>query len=386
MKTLNWFTHTNISTKDYQDISIDLTEFLDIFISNCIWDKRRYRTEYDSEFTRDDIEKIKKIKINIHSHNAPFSNAHQYENILAKYFDLDSIERSKIASSGISESSKIAVVSVQFESSNKIIDYLTYQEEKDIETVFEKRLTSENEESWIELTRIKSIVCEFIQFFNFNLHLNFLTHSYDFSFSEKPDLIGFTVVAEDGNIYFEVDKIDFFAHYVLYERENDNLIELMKTTSKFWHKEIPSIHFFLDALKGNYITYTNFLKLVFTVESFFGEKASNDFMSLTIPLILSDSISKMKDFRKVLMDSFSLRHKIVHGDRLYKFKTHSQKDKNLKDIVNLFYKLKNLIILIFYFYINEELYHNRQNEKINHEMIFRLLPTGLHNIQFNEKP
>jgi len=377
MRTLTWFTHTNISTKDYQDLSFDLSEFIEVFLSNQLWDKMTYRTEYDSDFDKTDLEKIKSITINIHTNNSPYSNAHQYENVLEKYFDLKSIEQCKVASSGISEATKIAVVIVEFESSNKVIDNLSYKEEKNIETVFEKKLTSENHDSWLELSKIKSIVCEFIQFFNFNMHLNFLTHSYDFSFSDRPELVGFTYVEENGDCYYETDKIDFFAHYILYEEGQDNLLGLMRETAKFWHKDIPSIHFFLDALKGNNITSITFIKLLFTVESFYGEKTSNDFISLTTPLLLSDSISKMKEYRRILTDSFSLRNNIVHGNKLYNLKKVPSKNDKSKNITKLFFEIKNLITYIFYFYINQQLYHSRQNEKINHELIFRLFPHGI---------
>lgn len=358
-------------------MSFDLSEFIEVFLSNQLWDKMTYRTEYDSDFDKTDLEKIKSITINIHTNNSPYSNAHQYENVLEKYFDLKSIEQCKVASSGISEATKIAVVIVEFESSNKVIDNLSYKEEKNIETVFEKKLTSENHDSWLELSKIKSIVCEFIQFFNFNMHLNFLTHSYDFSFSDRPELVGFTYVEENGDCYYETDKIDFFAHYILYEEGQDNLLGLMRETAKFWHKDIPSIHFFLDALKGNNITSITFIKLLFTVESFYGEKTSNDFISLTTPLLLSDSISKMKEYRRILTDSFSLRNNIVHGNKLYNLKKVPSKNDKSKNITKLFFEIKNLITYIFYFYINQQLYHSRQNEKINHELIFRLFPHGI---------
>lgn len=370
MKKLTWVTHTNISTKTRQDLNFDLTQFLAIFIKNELWNKKPYRTEYKEKYTKKCLEKITSINVNIHSDIAPYSNFHRYENILNKYIDLEKIEYSKIHSSGISEAFKIAVIEVQFDSDNKVIDYLTYEEEKDIDTVFGKKMSDENHKSWLELKKIKSIISEFVQFYIFNFHLNFLTHNYQFSFSDKPNLIGFTTVSENGNHYYETDKIDFLAHYFLYEKEHDKMLELMRVTSEFWHKEIPSIHFFLDALKGNNVTSTNFIKLVFTIESFFSKNSSNDFMSLTIPMLLSKNISESKSFRETLTKSFSKRNEIVHGNKLYDFSSYS--DKESKDLADLFFKLKNLIIHLFYFYIDQKLYNNRQNEKINHEMIFRL--------------
>lgn len=392
MKTLTWFTHTNIDTRkiihqpdyfsklpvsDSPSVSFDLTEFIEVFKANEVWKRKKYRSEYNQNYDKVDFEKIKSIKINLHSKNSPYSNCHNYEDVLKSYINLDNYENSKIASSGISEASQIAVVVVEFESENKVIDYLTYEEEKDVDTVFEKRLSKQNVDSWHELNRIKSIVCEFIQFFCFNLHLNFLTHNYEFSFTDKPNLIGFTTVAEDNNIYYETDKIDFLAHYVFYDKEQDNLQKLMRLTSKFWHREIPSVHFFLDALKGNFITATNFIKLVFTVESFFGFKTSNDYMTLTLPLVLCKDINSMKSIRQILKTSFDQRNNIVHGNEIYELRKTVNNKSDSKSIAKLFFELKNLIIQTFYFYINEGLYHSKNNEKINHELMFQLFPNGI---------
>src|SRR5690606_25845589 len=99
-----------------------------------------YKADYDSSV----FDKIKSIKIHFHSKIAPYSNCHNYENVLKSYIETENFEISKIASSGISEAFQIAVIVVDFVSENKVIDYLTYDDEKDDETVFGKRLTAKN--------------------------------------------------------------------------------------------------------------------------------------------------------------------------------------------------------------------------------------------------
>ena len=42
----------------------------------------------------------------------------------------------------------------------------------------EVHVHDENIEAWHELNRFKSIIIEFVQFVNFNLHLNFLSTNY----------------------------------------------------------------------------------------------------------------------------------------------------------------------------------------------------------------
>ncbi|WP_044206847.1 HEPN domain-containing protein [Flammeovirga sp. OC4] len=374
MKKIYWFTHLNLASTERLNLTFDLTKYLKIFIENEIWNKAPYRIEYTESFKREDIEKINSIKIHIHTEHAPYSNFHNYEEVLNKYIDLHKIESSKILLSGISEANKLAVVDVDFESSNKVKDTLSYEDEKDIDKVFE-RMGDDDMDFHIELLKIKSVISEFIQFFMFNLHLNFLTHDYQFSFADKPELIGFTVVSENNKQLYKSDKIDLLSHYILYEGNNDNLLKLMDTTSLFWHKNIPSIHFFLDALKGNNVTSTNFIKMVFTLESFFGKNVSNDFVTLTIPMILSKNIRTSKSIREKIKKCFDRRNEIVHGNNHYNLNSYS--DKKGREVASLFFELKNIITYIFYFYIQNNFYHSKQNEKINHEMIFNLLPNGI---------
>lgn len=163
MKTLTWFTHTNIDTRkiihkpedylnsfhiDKPTISFDLSEFIQTFKDNEIWNRKKYRSEYIENYNKIDFEKIKSLKIHFHSKNSPYSNFHCYENVLKSYINLENIENTKIASSGISEASQIAVLVCEYDSENKIAEYLNYEEEKDINIVFEKRLSDQNVESW----------------------------------------------------------------------------------------------------------------------------------------------------------------------------------------------------------------------------------------------
>lgn len=75
MKKIVWFTHTNISSKVGADLTFDLTEFLEVFIENELWNKKPYRTEYKEQFLKEDLDKITSIKVNIHTNNAPISIA-----------------------------------------------------------------------------------------------------------------------------------------------------------------------------------------------------------------------------------------------------------------------------------------------------------------------
>ena len=372
-----WFTVTNFDTNPRTDVSFDLTEYINVFIENKLFEKAKYRTDYSSKFSEDDLKKIDSFKIHFHSADAPYSNLHSYEGVLSRYFDIEKIEKWKIASSGISEAHRIAVLEIDFRSEHKIIDELGYLEEKQVELVVE-RLSDENHSAWIELAFIKSIACEFLQFFNFNLHLNYMTQDYSFSFEEKPSPAGFTITSEKELYYYSTDRIDLLSHYILYDKRTDILNDLMRETAAFWCTNISSVHFFLDALRGNHITSTNFTKLVFTLESFFGERISNDFITLTVPLVLSDNISDMKEQRALIRECFHLRNEIVHGNSIINLRDfRSKKEKNKHSGEQLFFKLKNLLICIFFFYINNKLFQRSYKVNIDHELIFELVPTGI---------
>lgn len=386
MKKLFWFTHTNIDTRRVKygntlkkinpKVSIDLSIFIEVFKKNEIWKRKKYRTEYSSEYSEQDVSKLKSIKVHFYSEEAPYSNGHSYESIINNYVDLNKIETSKITSSGIGDAFQIVVIESEIDSSFKVIDYLTHEEEKSIEKIFEKKLTSENIDSWHETNRIKGIISEFLQFLCFNLHLNFQSINYSFSFTEKPLQTGFTVISDQNSYYYETDKIDFLGHYIYYESEIDRVSILMNESAKFWHREIPTIHFFLDALKGSYVTINNFSKLVFTLESFFHERTSSDYIALTVPLLVGNDIKSMKEIRETLKLCFSIRNNYVHGKEIIDMRTELSTSKAIR-VESMFYKLKNILIQLFTFYIRHDLFLMRKNEKINHELIFRLLPGGL---------
>lgn len=377
MKNFLWFTHTNIDCGTRKDFSFDLTPYIKVFIEKELWKKKRYRTEYNFEFEKENLENLKSIKINFHIKNSPYSNCHEYEAILEKYFPLKKIEQLKIISSGISEASRIGVIEVQFESKKILRKNLQYIKEKDFDKVLDQ-LDNDNLESWEESNKLKSIISEFIQFLTFNLHLNFLTHRYSFSFTDKPNLSGFSLINKNNDYFYETDRMEMLSHYIKYDAEIDNLDSLMKKTSEFWTKDINSIHFFLEALKSNYITSSNFIKLVFTLETFFGENVSNDYVSLVVPLVISNNINDMKKFREIIRKSFKLRNQIVHGNTLVDF--NSSAKPYFKDIRNdeLFFELKNAIINIFHFYMNNNLYLRKHNVNISHELMFQLLPKGIY--------
>ncbi len=389
MKILRWFTSTNIDTRfsikrslndlfqDTPTITFDLTEHINTFHQNKIWEKPKYRTEYNSIYSESELNLLKSIKIHLHSKGSPYSNTHNYEKVISNYIDIEKIERHKILSSNISTSTQIAVIEIEFDSLKKIIDNLSYQEEKDVGVLLEKYLTSENLEAFYELRAIKSIVCEFLQFLIFNLHLNFLTHEYEFSFTDKPNYVGFTTVSEDSSIHYETDMISFLNHYIYFDLKNNQVAELMRRTSHFWHLQNSSIHFFLDALKDEYVTHTNFIKLVFTLESFFGKNISNDYITLTVPLFIGNDIARMKEVRAILKESFNQRNLIVHGSEVFNTNKTVLIEGKATSIGTLFCELKNIIILLFHFCIKENLFLNKSGTKINHELIFKLLPNGI---------
>src|SRR5699024_6277556 len=147
MKEFNlfWFTQTNIDTRrilssdntkfSNRKLTIDLTRYLKLFEENKLWERKKYRSEYSDTFNQEDLSKINQIKIHFYSKLEPYSNWHSYENVISDFINIDQIEKSKIASSGIREAFQIAVIEVKYTSENEMLPYLTYANEKDIDAV-----------------------------------------------------------------------------------------------------------------------------------------------------------------------------------------------------------------------------------------------------------
>ena len=113
--------------------------------------------------------------------------------------------------------------------------------------------------------------------------------------------------------------------------------------------------------------------MIFTIESFFSKNTSNDFISLTLPLILSNDIGERKKIREVLKRSFALRNEIVHGNKIFDIMC------NEKDGLKLFFDIKIIAIKIFRFYVEKKLYNRKDNIKINHEFMFNQVSVSLLN-------
>lgn len=378
MKKLLWFTETSINCtkktefgKSFTQKSTDLTKYLKIFNENKIWEKDSYRNEYVEKYTAENLAQIKSVNIHVNIGATSSLGWHAYENVVEHFVGKDKIEREKLLASGISEATKMAIVEVEYESNYGLIKNLSYEEEKDVEKTIEF-LGGDNHAIWQEQNKIKNIICEFIQFYVFNLHMNFLTIGYDFNFKQKSNPIGFIAYCENEHVYYETNKTDLLSHYILWEEEYELLNNYMDITSKFWCKYISSIHFFLDALKGNYITSANFIKLVFTLESFYSKGISNDYISLVNPLLISTSIGEMKKFRQIIRKSFSYRNEIVHGTKVHNIKENDE-------MADLFFELKNIVTRTFAYFINNELYLKDNNSKLNHELVFNLFPKGIAN-------
>lgn len=160
----------------------------------------------------------------------------------------------------------------------------------------------------------------------------------------------------------------------------DNLSELMPITAEFWCKNTPSVHFFLEALKGDFISSTNFIQLLFTLESFFDKNISNDYITLVIPLLVANSVKEMERVREIIRECFKLRNEIVHGNSMFDIHENRYKKANtVKDMERseLFFELKNIIIKTFYFCLRSNLFLRNDKNKITHSIIFMSLPNGI---------
>lgn len=368
-----WFTHTGVDTrriKSYNSenkATVDLTKYIEVFIKNELWLRPAYRPGYPKIFLEEDLRKVKSIKVDFHSENAPYSNAHGYERIISKYHDVEKIETWKLSSSCIQDAFQLAVISVDFISNFNIINELTRDEEKDIDVVFEKMLTDENINADRELETIKSIVVEFLQFLSFSLHLTFPSIDYSFSNKENVYQSGFIIVKNESKAYYKDSKTDLLGHYICYE-ENNILNSVLDKVSQIWHKEIPSVYFFLSSLKGSHMNIDNFSKMVFTLESFFNKNVSTDFMKLSIAILMGKDYLEVLKLKICLSESFKIRNEYIHGGSIPNLYD-EVRNKEHRNIWEVFYDLKNIVIHLFTFFIDNQLYDKRVKQYINDDLV-----------------
>lgn len=374
IRNLFWFTHTNIDTARYnklnktERVTIDLTKYIEKFIAKKLWDRAPYCIGYPKPFTKSDLNKIKNIKIDFHEDGSPFSNAHNYENIISLYHDVASIETDKLSSSDIQEASLIAVIIVQYESDHDVLTGITRDEEKNIDIVFEKYLSSENIAANQELQSIKRIVEEFLQFLMFSLHMTFLSKDYELYNSKNIYKSGFVIVTNNGKSFFQSSKIDLLGHYIYYE-DADVFNKVIDIVSDVWCTEIPSINFFLNAVIGSHMNIDNFSKLLFTIESFFNNNTSTDFMKLSISMLIGIDFKDVDHIKNCLTESFKIRNEYVHGGKIPNL--HDNFSKKDKIIWKLFFELKNITIRIFIYFLQNRLYENTKKQYINDDLVMK---------------
>lgn len=85
----------------------------------------------------------------------------------------------------------------------------------------------------------------------------------------------------------------------------------------------------------------------------------------------------MKKQRALIRECFQLRNDIVHGNSIINLTGFQSKRDKKQSGEQLFFKLKNLIICIFFFYVNNKLFQRNYKVNIDHELIFELVPTGI---------
>lgn len=370
---------TGIACKEDKELTFDLSPFIAIFLSNKLWERNRYRSDYAYKFEEVDLQKIKSIKLHIHTNVAPLSNLHEYETVINRYIPLDKISKVKLLSSGLRDVDKLAVVEIEFESTVPVSTDLNYEEEKNIDSVHES-WTDDRHDEITEYERIQSITCDFIQFFVFNLHLNFLSIDYSFHWKDKPNPMGLLTLCKDGIVGSNVSKIDMLTHYILYDKQKDNLKELMNRTAEFWCVNVSPVHFLLESLKSDYISYVNFIQLLFTLESFFDKGISNDYITLVVPLLAANNEQDMVRVRLIIRECFKARNNIVHGNSI--FNIHENKYKKGVSVEEmeysqLFFELKNIVISLFYFCLRRSYFVGNRNKKITHDAIFKCIPNGI---------
>lgn len=370
MGKLFWFFNTGISTRQEEQLSFDLTFLLPMLIQGKIWEKSKYRTHYLDDFEEKDIQKINKLIIHIHTSEAPLSNFHDYLPILKAYCDTLRVEKHILFSSGLSQCENLAVVELDCNFENEIIENISIEDEMDPDKAFCYYCADNYRLGKIEENKLKSFVFELLQLFVINMHFNFPTSNYRFSFSQFPIQSGLLIKTDNRIINCKASYCDVLNHYILYEKEKDRLFDIMNKTLSLWCKDNISFYYFIDTLKGNHVDAVAFTKLVFTIESFFEKNTSSSFMRHAITLMLADNEDARATINKKLRDSFEFRNEIAHGGSLPTIANNSSyKGWNTSE---LFIDLKIIIIKLFAFLIQSSFYNEYPRRKIDSKYLFSI--------------
>ncbi|MDO3645303.1 hypothetical protein [Mucilaginibacter sp. L3T2-6] len=349
--TFKWFLHTSIRSKD-KYFEFDITEYCKVYFGNESYLTRQTTFDKQAEVDKATIDSIEQVKIKLYPFTvAPMSNTNEAERIIeaeiGKFPDFQHI----INRGNLRHAHGLVIVEIKFNGDFTYSENLKLDEEKDIEKVLNWNIDFD-----ILRLRMISIANDICSFFIFGLHLTYPTHSNSHE-STKPQSSGLLFMA--GNTKYVLDEhSDILAYPLLVEKERfDTLKEIWAMLAKVWHKDIWSFHRFIKAVRSDYITIDNFLDLVFTLESFFGNDTSTETMRLVSSLIVAKNKSEASKINQLLIDCFRIRNEVAHGGvhyRLYdKIPRKPKGDEKHKMILELFWELKNLNISLMVYGIQK---------------------------------
>jgi hypothetical protein len=338
-----WFLPTSIRSRT-KYFEIDITAHCKHFFDKEAYFSRKITFDRQYIFDKSSVEKITSVKLKIHPFTvAPMSNGDEAAQIIEKEIGKFPGLQHIIQRGNLRKAHGLVIVEIGFTGDITYAENLKLHEEKDIRKVLNWNMDFEHLK--LEMISIANDVCSF---FLLGLHITYPTHSTSHE-SSRPQSSGLVSIQGSSRYIMDVHS-DMLSYPLLMEDDRLNALEkALSQIAQVWHKDIWTFHRFIKAVRSDYVTIDNFLDLVFTFESMFGENTSTEMMRLVASVVACKNKQEAVKTDRLIGNAFLIRNAVAHGGEHYRLYDNVPKGKDKdKMIVELFWELKNLNITLIY--------------------------------------
>ena len=299
--------HTD-SRHSTEPITIDLTNNLNLILSNEVWN-RKFEYGFTGGLKNTDVNDIKRASIIIYPRFiSGMVNENRIPELIEKHCgklpEYLKVENFKNWSHNIG----FSIIEVEYKSPLKTIP---------VKKDFDGYIPNWNKDFLNAYQRHFAVLKELKFFFLAGLHLSFPTTSIIIR-DDNPINDGFFQISSGKRKYAILKASSSFMHEVLIEKDKlKNLIGNLNGLATKWHFNLWTIKRYLTAVESYQISMDNLLDLLFALEGLFNKNTSSDFIKMTCILNLATTKNEAKRLKEILDTGFRIRNDIAHGERSY---------------------------------------------------------------------
>ncbi|MBC9909820.1 hypothetical protein [Chitinophaga varians] len=334
-----WALPAHLMSRDQQHVEYDLTECLNTFKANEFWKRK---IAYDSQvgLTPENLAKFSSIKIKLIPHNGVHFRVHNHSHTILTDLlgNIDSDLQYIVERGNLRTAKSLVIVTIEYESDIPLMTNCKKENEFDPERIF-----SLDEDFQMIYLECQTLANEMASFFLTALHLVHPTRNsgVETGFQQSSGLI---VFENDNGRYYSDAHSDIITHPVLIESSNTiTLAGTLDILANVWHKELWTIHSYLKALRSDRIEIDNFLDLMFTLESFFPDQASAEFIRTTASILCGDTLKDAQEIDLKLKVAFKIRNEVAHGGIHFRIMDYFAFGSKKYLILLLFWDLKTIV-------------------------------------------